>query len=89
MSIGDSDLSAIDTSALVHWVRQDSTGKFLLERYGLDQRAERPILSTIVEGEIRALARFWKWGPVKLEVLEEIQGELVRFDAGHHEDVQA
>ncbi len=40
MSIGDSDLIAIDTSALVHWVRQDATGRHLLQRYLLDAYAD-------------------------------------------------
>ena len=61
MSIGGNDLIAIDTNALVHWLRQDSTGQHLLQQYALDQRAERPVLSTVVEGEIRGLARFWHW----------------------------
>ena len=56
MSIRSDDLIAIETNALVHRVRQDSTGRQLLQRYALDQRAERPVLSTIVDGEIRGLA---------------------------------
>lgn len=62
MSIGNSDIIAIDTNALIHWVRQDSTGKHLLEQYALEKRMERPVLPTVVEGEIRGLARFWEWG---------------------------
>jgi tRNA(fMet)-specific endonuclease VapC len=89
MSIGDNDLIAIDTSALVHWVRQDSTGKQLLEEYALDARHERPLLSTIVEGEIRALARLWKWGERKIGQLDEILAELVRVDAGNPAIVEA
>ena len=89
MSIGGNDLIAIDTNALVHWVRQDSTGQQLLEQYALDQRAERPVLSTVVEGEIRGLARCWKWGAAKLRRLDEILAELVRVDAGHADIVQA
>jgi tRNA(fMet)-specific endonuclease VapC len=89
MSMGDNDLIAIDTNALVHWVRQDSTGKNLLQRYALDQRMECPVLSSIVEGEIRGLARCWKWGAGKLKRLDEILAELVRVDAGHPAIVQA
>ncbi len=59
MSIGDNDLIMLDTNTLVHWVRQDSTGMYLLAQYGLDQRPERPALSSVVEGEIRGLARCW------------------------------
>ena len=88
MSIGGNDLIAIDTDALVHWVRQDSTGQYLLQQYALDRRAERPVLSTIVEGEIRGLARCWNWGAAKLKRLDEILAELVRVDSGHPDIVQ-
>ena len=89
MSIGGNDLIALDTNTLVHWVRQDPTGQHLLQQYALDQRAERPVLSTVVEGEIRGLARCWKWGAAKLKHLDGILAELVRVDAGHPDIVQA
>ena len=89
MTIGVNDLIAIDTNVLVHWTRQDSTGQRLLQQYALDQRAERPVLSTVVEGEIRGLARCWRWQSAKLERLDEILAELVRVDAGHPAIVQA
>ncbi len=82
MSIGGNSLIAIDTNAVVHWVRQDATGQYLLQQYALDQRAERPLLSTVVEGEIRGPARCWKWGAQKVKRLDEILAELVRVDAG-------
>jgi tRNA(fMet)-specific endonuclease VapC len=83
MSFGGNELIALDTSTVVHWARQDANGKRLLTEYRLDQRQERPILSTTVEGEIRGLAKCWQWGAAKLERLEKILGELVRLDAGH------
>lgn len=89
MTIGPTDLIAIDTNALVHWVRQNATGKYILEHYRLDERPDRPLVSTIVEGEIRALAKYWKWGDQKLEVLDDILAELVRMDAGLREIVLA
>ena len=89
MSIGPLDLVALDTNALVHWVRQDSTGRHILERYELDQRVDRPLVSTVVEGEIRGLAKCWKWGANKLKRLDDILSELVRVDAGLREVVLA
>ena len=82
MSIGSDDLIAIDTNTLVHWVRQDATGRYLLQQYGLDQRAERPVLPSVVEGEIRGLARCWNWGDARFKRLDEILAELVRVNAG-------
>lgn len=83
MTLGSHELIALDTNVLVHWVRQDATGKHLMNVYTLEQRAERPLVSTIVEGEVRGLAMCWKWGSAKLKRLDEILLELVRVDAGH------
>jgi tRNA(fMet)-specific endonuclease VapC len=88
MSISDSDLIVIDTNALVHWIRQDATGKRLLSEYALEKRSERPLLATIVEGELLGLARCWNWGTAKLDRLEEILAELVRVDVGHSDIVR-
>lgn len=89
MSLNPYDLIALDTNTLVHWVRQDRTGQHLLQQYALDQRTDRPLVSTIVEGEIRGLAMIWKWGAKKLKTLDEILSELVRVDAGLHDIVLA
>lgn len=83
MSVGGNDLVVLDTNTLVHWVRQDSTGRFLVSHYCLDQRDERSVLSTVVEGEVRGLAKYWNWGAAKLKRLDEILLELVRVDVGH------
>jgi len=89
MSLGPADVIALDTNTLIHWVRQDSTGRHLLNHYSLDQTTDRPLVSTIVEGEIRGLAKCWKWREKKLKRLEEILSELVRVDAGLHDIVLA
>lgn len=89
MSISSSDLLVLDTNILVHWVRQDRTGEFLKTQYALDQRAERPLFSTISEGEILGLARCWSWGEPKKNVLGELLTELVRFEASLPEVVSA
>lgn len=89
MNISHSDLVALDSNVLVHWLRQDSTGRHILQRYELDQRVERPLVSTVVEGEIRGLAKCWKWGAKKLTRLDDILSELVRMDAGLREVVMA
>jgi len=88
MSIDDDDIVAIDTNALVHWVRQDVTGQYLLQTYALEQRVERPLMSTVVEGEIRGLARCWNWGQKKLRMLDLILAELVRIESSHPDIVQ-
>lgn len=89
MSIGSSDLLILDTTILVHWVRQDRTGQFLKNTYALDERAERPLFSTISEGEIVGLAKCWKWGETKLNALGSLVNELIRFEASLPEVIAA
>jgi len=89
MTIGPSDLITLDTNVLVHWVRQDPTGQHLRQGYHLEARSERPLFSTITEGEILGLAKCWNWGSGKLQTLAEILAELVRFEASLPEVVDA
>ena len=89
MTLRPNDLISLDTNVLIHWVRQNDTGIQLRDNYKLHERADRPIYSTIVEGELRAIAKVWKWGQNKLAVLDEILVELVRVDAGLSDVVKA
>ena len=89
MTLRPDDLISLDTNVLVHWIRQNDTGIQLRDAYRLHERTDRPIYSTIVEGELRALAAVWKWGSSKLELLEELLAELVRVDAGLPDVVKA
>jgi tRNA(fMet)-specific endonuclease VapC len=89
MTLRPDDLISLDTNVLVHWIRQNATGTQLRETYRLHERTDRPMYSTIVEGELRALARVWGWGDKKLELLDEILAELVRVDAGLPDVVKA
>ena len=61
MSITPGRLILLDTSVLVHIARDDSTGKAIEDKYGLTQRAERPLISSITKGEIFSLALLWNW----------------------------
>ncbi len=89
MTLRPSDLISLDTNVLVHWVRQDDTGIQLRDTYKLHERSDRPIYSTIVEGEVRSLAKVWGWGSKKLDLLDELLRELVRVDAGLPDIVKA
>lgn len=89
MSIGSSDLLILDTTILVHWVRQDRTGQYLKNTYALDERPERPLFSTISEGEIVGLAKCWRWGEAKLKALGTLINELIRFEVSLPEVIEA
>ncbi|TWT80492.1 tRNA(fMet)-specific endonuclease VapC [Planctomycetes bacterium CA13] len=89
MSISTSDIVVLDSNVLIHWARQDRTGQFLLATYALDQRVDRPLVPTTVEGEVHGLAKHGGWGKAKMERLDDIFGELVRIEAGLPEVIDA
>lgn len=60
-----------------------------MQQFSLDQRTDRPLVSSIVEGEIRGLAKCWGWGAKKIDRLDKILSELVRVDAGIHDIILA
>jgi tRNA(fMet)-specific endonuclease VapC len=89
VSVSNSDLLLLDTNILVHWVRQDRTGGHLKSQYALDERTERPLFSTVSEGEIHGLSLCWGWGESKRKSLADLLNELVRFEASLPEVVSA
>ena len=62
-----SGLYFLDTNILVHLVRDDATGQYIKNRYGLLVNDPRPLISVVTEGELRSLAYQWKWGEQKKE----------------------
>jgi len=64
-------LILLDTSILIHYARNDATAKMVEEQYALSSRWERPLLSSIVEGEIRAFALQRDWGKQRMEPTRE------------------
>ena len=89
MTQSHKELALLDTSVLIHLARNDSTGQVIEHQYALTERRERPLLSTIVEGETLALARYLGWGAKKAKVLQDLLHQLVRVDAGEPEIVNA
>ena len=82
-------LVILDTNVLVHMLRDDKTWQAIDKTFQLSQRPEKPILSSIVEGEICGLAASWFWGPSKLTQLESALTEMVRVSAGEPEIVKS
>jgi predicted nucleic acid-binding protein len=73
----------------VHLLRNKSTGQAIEAGFELSTRPERPLLCSVVEGEIRGLAAWWGWGPAKIAKLEKTLSELVRVSAGEAEVVKS
>lgn len=89
MTTPSSQPAVLDTSVVVHLVRNDPTGQAIEARYFFTSRPDRPLLSTVVEGEMLALARTWNWGEKKIAALRKLLSEFVRVDAGMPEIVEA
>ncbi len=81
----------LDTMVLVDLVRNNERGRRTDARFQLTQRAERPLFSTVTEGEIYGLAKSpkWRWGEKKLSILRGLLDQLVRVDAGQPDIVDA
>lgn len=60
----------LDTNILVHYVRDDATWEVVRTDYQLLVVEPTPVLSIVSAGELRSLARQWRWGPVKLDRME-------------------
>lgn len=54
-------LVLLDTSVLVHLARRDPTGALIENHFALTARADRPLISTITEGEILGFSRQRNW----------------------------
>ena len=82
-------LALLDTNVLIHLLRRDRTGQKIEAEHSFTTRSERPILSSVVEVELLAFARYNGWGSQKLGQLRSLLTALVRVDAGLPEIVEA
>lgn len=89
MSLAANDIVLLDSNVLIPWARQDHLGQLLLATYALDQRMDRPLIPSTVEGEVLGLAKHRGWGKEKMERLDTIFSELVRVEAGLPEVIAA
>lgn len=83
MSLSRTSLVVLDTSVVIHLARNDATGQDIERRYALTSRRDRPVISSVTEGEVLGLAYYWNWGQKKVQNMQDILANLVRLDAGH------
>ena len=62
-------LILLDTTVLMDLLRDTATGKKINAAYKLMSRPEKPLLCSVVEGEILGLAKNLGWGEHRLEIL--------------------
>jgi len=75
--IAPDDLLLLDTNVLIHLIRGKDAGVRIREELGLVERSERPIISIVTVGEVRALALKLGWGDGKRVALNELIRQLV------------
>ncbi|NUN48684.1 MAG: hypothetical protein HUU15_07635 [Candidatus Brocadiae bacterium] len=71
----------LDTSALIHLIRDNEVGRRINAAAGLSTRVHKPLLSVVSIAEAMALAEFWGWGAAKRDRLSRLFQELVVLDA--------
>ena len=89
MSVELHGLLLLDTTVLVDLLRGTTWGKDIDAKYALSDRPERPLLCSIVEGEVIGLTRYWRWGAAKLGKLRTLFAELVRVESSHPSVIEA
>jgi tRNA(fMet)-specific endonuclease VapC len=91
--IGPEDLLLLDTNVLLYLLRGKDEGRYIKETYGLDRRAERPLISIITVGEMLSMSLRQAYGDTKRKALDDLLRELVIVDirrtiAGHYAEIQ-
>ncbi len=69
----------LDTNILIHLIRRNPAGEYLLKHYSLYLADPRPMISDVTEGEVRSLAIQWQWGPQKLNQMNFVLGYFWRI----------
>jgi tRNA(fMet)-specific endonuclease VapC len=77
---GVGGLILLDTSVLVHLLRNDVVGQRMDAEQELRSRTERPLISIVTHGELLAFAKKRKWGARRVSDLESLITELVIVD---------
>jgi len=67
----------LDTSVVIHPMRQSAVGNSMDASFGLSRRQNRPLLSIVSLGEARSFALRRGWGPAKQDRLVALFRELV------------
>lgn len=89
MTLPAHQLILLDTNVVIHLARNDRTGAHIESIYSLTKRREKPLVSTVTEGELWGFALYRRWGDRKLERLRKLLSEFVRVEAGAPEIVMA
>ena len=74
-------LYLLDTNILVALIRNGPLGQYIDATYPLRHQANKALISAVTKGEIRSLARQFKWGQAKRQTLALlVQNDLVSVE---------
>jgi len=72
-----SDPVLLDTNVVVHLIRANAVGQQIAADHQLLQRPDRPFISIVTVGELKAFALKLGWGAAKRQMLDALVSELV------------
>lgn len=75
--IASDALILLDTNIVLHMIRGNPIGQRIDSDHQLRNRSQRPLISIVTVGELRALALKLGWGESKRDKLSELLRELV------------
>lgn len=70
----------LDTSVLLHWVRNDRAAQTVEDRYHLEESSFRPLICEVSLGEMLAFSHQLGWGQTKRQRLMALEKRLVVID---------
>jgi predicted nucleic acid-binding protein len=63
----------LDTTVLLHWLRDDDAARLLEQQYGLSASGFRPLICEVSIGEMLAMSRRRNWGEKRRQKLAEVE----------------
>jgi tRNA(fMet)-specific endonuclease VapC len=79
----------LDTSIVLHLVRDKDLGKRISAQFSLADTIHRPLISVVTLGEIWALADQFNFGPTKRDFLSKVLQTLVILDINDQSVIDA
>jgi len=77
---GRNELLILDTSIVVHLIRDKEIARRVDAVFQVRHRSDRPLISVVTIGECLSLARQFRWGAAKTQDLESLLREFVVVD---------
>jgi predicted nucleic acid-binding protein len=78
-----SPVRLLDTSILLHLVRDRALGRYLEAAFQLHNLIPEPRVCVVSEGEIWALAAERNWGPAKRQKLHDLLAKMLILNINH------